>query len=385
MNPSKPLRIALLTYATKPRGSIIHTLELAEALHGFGHEVCIYALDKDGLGFDRPLNCEVRLISCKPAPANIDDLIKQRIQEFVDYLSQNQLTHDIYHAQDCIGANALALLKKSDRISHFLRTVHHIEDYSSIYLQQCQDHSIRDADLCFCVSQVWQQELQKRYQIQVPLVTNGVNTKHFSAIKNGSETALKQSLGLTGYPIYLTVGGIEPRKNSHKLLQAFAELLTLYPHAQLAIAGGATLFDYQSYREDFFDIATNLGIKEPQLIITGVMAHHELPVLYRCVDAFVFPSVTEGWGLVILEAIASGLPTIVSEMPPFTEFLSSGQALFVDPQSVRAIAEAMQSICQKDLADSIIKASQSILENYSWGKSAKIHLSQYYQLIQNYA
>lgn len=385
MNPSKPLRIALLTYATRPRGSVIHTLELAEALHGFGHEVCIYALDKDGLGFDRPLNCEVRLISCKPAPANIDDLIKQRIQEFVDYLSQNQLTHDIYHAQDCIGANALALLKKSDRISHFLRTVHHIEDYSSIYLQQCQDRSIRDADLCFCVSQVWQQELQKRYQIQVPLVTNGVNTKHFSAIKNGSETALKQSLGLTGYPIYLTVGGIEPRKNSHKLLQAFAELLTLYPHAQLAIAGGATLFDYQSYREDFFDIATNLGIKEPQLIITGVMAHHELPVLYRCVDAFVFPSVTEGWGLVILEAIASGLPTIVSEMPPFTEFLSSGQALFVDPQSVRAIAEAMQSICQKDLADSIIKASQSILENYSWGKSAKIHLSQYYQLLQNYA
>jgi glycosyltransferase involved in cell wall biosynthesis len=73
----------------------------------------------------------------------------------------------------------------------------------------------------------------------------------FSAIKDGSETALKQSLGLTGYPIYLTVGGIEPRKNSHKLLQAFAEVLTLYPHAQLAIAGGATLFDYQSYREGF--------------------------------------------------------------------------------------------------------------------------------------
>jgi len=385
MNPSKPLRIALLTYATKPRGSVIHTLELAEALHGLGHEVCVYALDKDGLGFDRLLNCEVRLIPCKSAPANINGLIQQRIQEFVDYLSQNQLNHDIYHAQDCISANALALLKKSDRISHFLRTVHHIEEYSSIYLQQCQERSIRKADLCFCVSQVWQQELQNQYQIQAPLVTNGVNTKHFSAIKDGSETALKQSLGLTGYPIYLTVGGIEPRKNSHKLLQAFAEVLTLYPHAQLAIAGGATLFDYQSYREEFFHIAANLGIKQPQLIITGVMTHKELPVLYRCADAFVFPSVTEGWGLVILEAIASGLPTIVSNMPPFTEFLSSENALLVDSLSIRAIAAAMQSICQKDLASSITKASQSILENYSWGKSAKIHLSQYYQLLQNYA
>ena len=385
MNLSKTLRIALLTYATKPRGSVIHTLELAEALYGLGHEVCIYALDKDDLGFDRPLNCEVRLISSKPAPTNIDGLILQRIQEFVDYLNQNQLTHDIYHAQDCISANALALLKKSDRISHFIRTVHHIEDYSSIYLQQCQDRSIREADLCFCVSQVWQQELQNRYKIQAPLVTNGVNTKHFSAIKDSSETALKQSLGLTGYPIYLTIGGIEPRKNSHKLLQAFADVLKLYPHAQLAIAGGATLFDYQSYREEFFHIAANLGIKEPQLIITGVMAHHELPVLYRCADAFVFPSLTEGWGLVILEAIASGLPTIVSNIPPFTEFLSSESALLVDHLSIKAIAAAMQSICQKDLASSITKVSQSILENYSWGKSAKIHLSQYYQFLQNYA
>lgn len=385
MNPSKSLCIALLTYATKPRGSVIHTLELAEALHGLGHEVCIYALDKDGLGFDRPLNCEVRLIPCKPAPVNIDDLIQQRIQEFVNYLSQNQFTHDIYHAQDCISANALALLKKSDRISHFLRTVHHIEEYSSIYLQQCQDRSIREADLCFCVSQVWQQELQNQYQIQAPLVTNGVNTKHFSTIKDGSETSLKQSLGLTGYPIYLTVGGIEPRKNSHNLLQAFAEVLTIYPDAQLAIAGGATLFDYQSYREEFFNIATNLGIKEPQLIITGVMTHQELPVLYRCANAFVFPSVTEGWGLVILEAIALDLPTIVSDIPPFKEFLSSDQTLFVDPQSVNAIANAMQLICQKDLASSIIKASHVILENYSWEKSAKIHLSQYYQLLQNYA
>ena len=381
MNSSKPLRIALLTYSTKPRGSVIHTLELAEALHRLGHEVCVYALDKDGLGFDRHLDCEVRLVPCKLPPANIDGLIQQRIQEFVDYLSQNQLTHNIYHAQDCISANALALLKKSDRIAHFLRTVHHIEEYSSIYLQQCQDRSIREADRCFCVSQIWQHELQKQYQIQAPLVTNGVNTKHFSAIKNGSETALKQSLELTGYPIYLTVGGIEPRKNSHKLLQAFAEVLILYPHAQLAIAGGATLFDHQSYREEFLNIATNLGIKEPQLIITGVITHHELPVLYRCADAFVFPSVTEGWGLVILEAIASGLPTIVSNIPPFTEFLSSESALLVDHLSIKAIAEAMHSICQNDLASSIIKTSQSILKNYSWEKSAKIHLSQYYQLL----
>lgn len=48
------LRIALLTYSTKPRGSVLHTLELATALQGLGHSVTVYALDKEGSGFDYP-------------------------------------------------------------------------------------------------------------------------------------------------------------------------------------------------------------------------------------------------------------------------------------------------------------------------------------------
>ncbi|XHX76578.1 MAG: hypothetical protein RBJ76_19365 [Stenomitos frigidus ULC029] len=56
------LRIALLTYSTRLRGSVVHTLELAEALHAMGHTVCVYALAKDGVGFDRPLSCAYRLI-----------------------------------------------------------------------------------------------------------------------------------------------------------------------------------------------------------------------------------------------------------------------------------------------------------------------------------
>ena len=62
------LDIALLTYSTKPRGSVVHTCELAIALTQLGHQVCIYALDKDGLGFERELPCKVRLIPSAPAP-----------------------------------------------------------------------------------------------------------------------------------------------------------------------------------------------------------------------------------------------------------------------------------------------------------------------------
>ncbi len=363
------MRIALLTYSTKPRGSVIHTLELAEALHHLGHSVCVFALDKDGKGFDYPLSCEARSIQAKPAPTEIDQLIQQRIQEFVSDLEQLQRSYDCYHAQDCIAANALLTLLKQGKIPHFVRTVHHIEDYSSIYLQQCQDRSIREASLCLCVSAQVQSELQQHYQIDAPRVINGVNLKRFSP--HGS------ALKFSGSPIYLTIGGIEPRKNSIRLLQAFKQVLSKFPNARLIIAGGATLFDYQSYRDQFFTIAKALHL-EHALILPGVLSDAELPALYRSADAFVFPSVKEGWGLVILEAIASGLPVITSDQAPFTEFLNDRQAIFVDPNSVTAIAKAMCSVFD---TDSLCQQSQSILSQYTWETSAKQHIHHYQTLL----
>ena len=168
MPQSSKLRIALLTYSTKPRGSVIHTLELADALQSLDREVCIFALDKDGLGFDRHLSCDFQPVPARTAPSNIDLLIQQRIQEFVDYLSSSQLNYDTYHAQDCISANALAILRLRGLIPHFIRTVHHIEDYNSPYLQACQDRSIREAELCLCVSDSWQKQLYEHYQIHAP-------------------------------------------------------------------------------------------------------------------------------------------------------------------------------------------------------------------------
>lgn len=378
--------IAIYTYSTKPRGSVIHTLELAEALHRLGHQVCIYALDKDGKGFDYPLSCDYEAIPAHPAPAEIDALIQQRIQEFVEYLKQSNQIYDCYHAQDCISANALAILRQEQRIPHFVRTVHHIEDYSNPYLQQCQERSIREANLCLCVSDRWQAELQQRYQIHAPRVINGVNLWRFSPIISGAESALKELWGLYGSPIYLTVGGIEPRKNSIRLLQAFGQVLKEYPNAQLVIAGGATLFDYQSYRDEFFALAYHLEIEIGRsLVLPGVIPDSELPALYRIADAFVFPSVKEGWGLVVLEAIASGLPVITSNQPPFTEFLVSTQALLVEPDSAEAIAQAMRSIIQPALFHSLVQQSQSVLSLYTWETSAKMHLHHYQQLLTSYA
>ncbi|MCU0566428.1 MAG: MSMEG_0565 family glycosyltransferase [Oculatellaceae cyanobacterium Prado106] len=376
------MKIALFTYSTKRRGSVVHTLELAGALQALGNSVCVFGLDKDGRGFEGSLGCDVVLVPARAAAVDLDRLIGQRIQEFVDF--EVSMEYDIYHAQDCISANALAILRQSRRIPHFVRTVHHLEDYPSPYLQQCQERSIRAADLCFCVSEVWQAALRSQYHLESPRVFNGVNLEQFSPDKTERDPDLQQRLHLSGSPLYLTVGGIEPRKNSIALLQAFAEVLQAFPNAQLVIAGGASIFDYQTYRAEFFAIANHLNISIGRsLLLPGVIAHEDLAALYRCADAFVFPSLKEGWGLVVLEAIASGLPVITSNQPPFTEFLNSHQAQLVDPLSVSAIAQAMKKVIDPPTAQSLIQASQEILPQYSWQASAQKHLLYYEKLIHD--
>lgn len=412
----KSLSIALFTYSTKPRGGVIHTLELGEALQAAEHRVCIYALDKDNIGFHRSLRCSSKLVPTKPVVDRqlllsrkqdfiqvknrvdlVDELIKQRIQEFVDYLSQETETYDVYHSQDCISSNALKVLRDRKIISSFIRTVHHIDEFNSPYLQECHDRSILEPDLCLCVSNYWQQQLQQQYKIDAPVVINGVDLKKFSSQLNGfgrsastrnlritpEETKLKKRLGINGDPVYLTIGGIEPRKNSLKLLEAFCKVLKTRPQAQLIIAGGETLFDYEPYRVEFFEIAKqNKIIIGKSLILPGVIADEDLPVLYRCADAFVFPSVKEGWGLVLLEAIASGLPVITANIPPFTEFLDDKSAFLVNPCSSDDIADAMLDVLNEDRARELIYHSKDIPSQYSWQKSARIHLKHYAKLLQ---
>ena len=392
------LRIALLTYSTKPRGSVIHTLELAAALHHAGHQVCVYALDKDGQGFDYNLPCDVQLIPAGPAPQEMDQLIHQRIQEFASFLRQCNPNHDVYHAQDCLSANALTELRSTHTVPCLVRTVHHIENYTSPYLRDCQDRSIREADLCLCVSQHWQDQLLLHYGIDAPRVINGINTQRFrptsseqnNELGDAHAAKLCQRFNIHPYsvnrlqrsPVYLTVGGIEPRKNSIRLVQAFAQVLQAHPKAQLVIAGGATLFDYQSYRDEFFAKVECLGLDiGTSLILPGVLSDEDLPMIYRTADAFVFPSIKEGWGMVVLEAIASHLPVIVPQQPPFTEFLSHNQAEWVEPENIDTITQAMRNVIRSNRHQELIAHSQSVLDQYTWEQSAKLHVFEYTKMM----
>src|ERR1041384_2926005 len=110
------MRIALLTYSTRPRGGVVHTLALAEALAALGHDVTVWTLGRGG-GFFRPVDPRVRL-AVVPFPDHPGESVGERILRSIALLraSFTPRAYDVVHAQDCISANA---------VDRCVRTVHH--------------------------------------------------------------------------------------------------------------------------------------------------------------------------------------------------------------------------------------------------------------------
>ena len=136
--------------------------------------------------------------------------------------------------------------------------------------------------------------------------------------------------------ILLAVGGIEERKNSIRILEAFQQVLTIHRDAQLVIAGGASLLDHGAYRRQFEALLAANGVLDRAVRCLGPIPDAEMPSLYRLADALVFPSVKEGFGLVVLEAMASGTPVVTSRIAPFTEYLHENDVVLVRSPSMSA-------------------------------------------------
>jgi glycosyltransferase involved in cell wall biosynthesis len=126
-----------------------------------------------------------------------------------------------------------------------------------------------------------------------------------------------------GSPYIFTVASFEPRKNLGTLLDAFALVRANRPELQLVIAGGAT------------EIAAE-GVR-----LRGYVPDVELPRLYRGAAAFVFPSLFEGFGIPVIEAMACGTPAVASSHPSLDE-ASGGIAIRVEPSSPEAIAAGIE-------------------------------------------
>lgn len=170
------------------------------------------------------------------------------------------------------------------------------------------------------------------------------------------------------YPYVLYVGNIEPRKNLIHLVNVWSNLLL--PH-KLIIVGAETKFSkvlINVIKEK------NLGSK---VILTGYVTINDLVLLYNGASLFVYPSLYEGFGLPVLEAMSCGIPVVVSNIPSLQEVVGEA-ALTVDSTDVEALMETIKKV----LTDAILwrRLSEKVLiqaKKFSWEKTAKETLQVY--------
>jgi glycosyltransferase-like protein len=379
---SRALRIAILAHSTNPRGGVVHALELGDALTRLGHEVIVHAPDAGGRGFFRRTVCRTSCVPASPVGADVTAMVETRIADYLSYFEPAPSRNfDVWHAQDGISGNALATLKERGLIAGFARTVHHVDTFADARLSALQLRAIKAADRLFVVGRAWRDWLARQHGRNAHYVGNGVDTRRYSPTPDSSDITLRARLSLpTGSSMILAVGGVEERKNTIRLLQAFCRLYAEHTSCRLVIAGGASLLDHNAYQARFSEALEESGLPEGAVIWTGPLPQELMPALYRAARTLVFPSTKEGFGLVVLEAMASGVPVVTSKIAPFTEYLGAADVVWCDPFDVDSIAAAMRRSLDPSLRDGLVTRGREVAAWHDWAKTAAAHLATYDEL-----
>lgn len=373
-----PLRIAILTHSINARGGVVHALELGTALTQLGHQAVVHAPDPEGRGFAHKAAVATVSVAAGRAPRGVTAMVEARAADYVQHFeTAEHRQFDVFHAQDGISGNALATLKERGLIHAYARTVHHMDRFDDPRLAGLQHRSILQADRILTVSRLWAERIEKDFGATPTVVGNGVDLGRFSPRPTREDVALRTRLGLRDGPVFLSIGGVEERKNTVAILDAFQQLRAIRPTAQLLIAGGASVLDHDAYQRQFRDRLGAAGLPADAVVLAGVMPDAEMPALYRIASALVFASVREGFGLVVLEAMASGCPVIASHIAPFTEYLGDDDVVWCDPFHAGSIANAMASVLGEPLRTRLAASGLLTARTHDWLKTARAHLPVY--------
>ena len=172
-------------------------------------------------------------------------------------------------------------------------------------------------------------------------------------------------------PYILSVGTQEPRKNIQKLLDVFGQIVSANPQFHLVLTGK------YGWGPDL--PAAKQGFHSPEKVIwTGYVPQEDLPVLYAGSRVFVYPSLYEGFGLPVLEAMACGTPVITSNNSSMAE-IAKDAAILVDPRSEGQLTKAIELVLSLSLENyqKMVRASLDRARQYSWTKTAKETLKVY--------
>ncbi len=191
------------------------------------------------------------------------------------------------------------------------------------------------------------------------------------------EKALKNKYDLLSGFI-LNVGGIHERKNIPRLILAFAWFKEKSGYkGKLLITGSVSGAPYQIKMKKRCDmVLRKAGIGE-DVMFTGFISNEDLDSLFRIADFFIYPSLCEGFGIPILEAMQAGTPVITSNVSAMPE-VAKGAALLIDPYDINSIVEGMVKLYRdKALCGELKKRGQKRAKEYSWDRTAQMYLELY--------
>ena len=231
--------------------------------------------------------------------------------------------------------------------------------------------SVKKAALLMTVSEFSLKEIARLYGVDPLLITitgNGVNLARFHPTSaegsddwNGAD--LVRALGAVPGEYLITVGRLEPRKNHLNLVRAFAQLAE--PRPPLLIVGQR---DFE--HDEAFAEVEKLGLTREITFLERV-ADAELPALVRHARVFVYPSYAEGFGMPVLEAMASGVPVVTSSTTALVE-VAGGAALTVDPDDPKAIADAIERLLfDASLRRKLSAQGLEVAARHRWDAAAK--------------
>jgi glycosyltransferase involved in cell wall biosynthesis len=238
------------------------------------------------------------------------------------------------------------------------------------YLFWSTKFALKHAHKILTVSHFTKEELILNFHAdeeKIFIVHNGYNETIYKKIDNKEK--IRQILSKYGiYQDYIFyVGRIERKKNTPALIEAYAIMRDNNPDIKhkLVLIGDANYgYDEVKYMIEEFDL-------EDEIIFTGWVEENDMPYLYAGATAFIFPSFYEGFGIPLLQAMACNTPIAASNIASIPEVVD-GAALLFNPESVKAMADAMKLIIvDENLRHNLQQVSQIQIKKFGWEISTR--------------
>jgi glycosyltransferase involved in cell wall biosynthesis len=293
---------------------------------------------------------------------------------------------DLFHSPDFVLPPVAGRIPTVLTV-HDLSFIHYPHTFPDVlvnYLNRVVPWSVGRATHILADSEATRQDLLDLWRVPAEKVTvlySGVNPL-FRPADEEMVTAVRRRYRLDDVPYLLSVGTVQPRKNYQMLIQAFAAVAANWPHT-LAIAGGKGWL----YDDMLAEIERQNLTGRVRFI--GFVDDADLPALYTGADLFLFPSLYEGFGLPLLEAMACGLPVITSDASCLPEVVVDRKrgvetAVLLSPHSPQPWSQAIHQLLDNaPERERLSRLGRRQAAQFTWQRAAQQLIGLYRQLLSD--